>query len=253
MLTTCYQELAAIVSGDLEPLEAAKCVESHRLCWRPEVVHTVLLAESHVYTPAHELSEMTGPHNLATRPLPKVFARFVYCLGYGEPEFAGPDAPRTVGTPQYWKLFASCAAPGLPEAFAPVLKGSNRRFLERIRAKLLLLERLRSLGVWLVDASAVGLYATGGDRIHQAEYEKVLRCCWRNYSGKLVREATPHSVVVIGKAVARVLHRELSGLPGITVHCVPQPQARCTAREVADVHATLFKVCQQAALARGAQ
>lgn len=92
-----------MLPAPLESLKAAQCVESHRMDWHPEAVHTVLLAESHVYTADRELQPMLGPHDLTARRLNQTFARFVYCLGYGESEFAGPRSPQTPGTPQYWK------------------------------------------------------------------------------------------------------------------------------------------------------
>ena len=254
MLPACHEQLSMLLpdpSNSLESLRAAECVERHRMDWRPEVVHTVLLAESHVYTPEHELQIMRGPHHLFPRSLNQTFARFVYCLGYGESEFAGQSLPATVGTPQFWKLFASCAHTPSPLAFAPFLKGTNPSFFKRIDAKLMLLERLRSLGVWLVDASAIALYSTGGARLYQQDYESVLKCCWNNYTGHLVRQAAPHSIVVIGRGVARTLERELSNLAGIKMHCVHQPQGCRKKGMIEDVYATLQQVCQNAAQARG--
>ena len=251
MLSTCHCELASMLPAPLESLKAAQCVESHRMDWRPEAVHTVLLAESHVYTADRELQPMLGAHDLTARRLNQTFARFVYCLGYGESEFAGPRSPQTPGTPQYWKLFASCVYPPSAEAFAALLKGSNPSLLPRLRAKVSLFERLRAFGVWLVDASAIALYSPGGSRLHQTAYERVLRCSWNTYTGHLVRQANPHSIVVIGKGVARALHRELSGLSDVEVHCVSQPQGCRTVGAISEVYASLHRVCQHAAHARG--
>ena len=256
MLSTCHKELALLLPdarASLESLTAAQCVETHRMDWRPEVVHTVLLAESHVYTSDGELQPMKGPHDLSTRSLNQTFARFVYCLGYGESEFVGPSGPHTAGTPQYWKLFASCAQSPYPATFKPYLKGSSPNFLARLKAKLMLLERLRSLGVWLVDASAIALYSPGGSRLHNQDYERVLKCCWRTYTGHLVKSAAPHSLVVIGKGVARTLSHELQSLSKTEIHCVSQPQGCRAKGEIEEVYAKLHQVCQQAAHARGAQ
>ena len=251
MLTHCHQELSVFLPGPLESLQAARCVERHRLDWRPEAVHTILLAESHVFTSDSELLPMRGPFQSVGRALNRTFARFVYCLGYGESDFAGPSLPALPGTPQYWKLFASCVQPASAEAFDPLLKCSNRSFTDRLRAKVSLLERLRTLGVWLVDASAVALYAPGGSRLHQSAYERVLKCCWRAYTGHLVRAATPHSLIVVGKGVARALESELAVLTGVQVHCVSQPQGCRKPGTIDDVHATLYRVCQHAAYSRG--
>jgi hypothetical protein len=181
------------------------------------------------------------------------YARFVYCLGYGEPTFAGPWSPARAGTPQYWKLLASCVQSASPDAFGPVLKTVNRSFDDRLRAKVALLERLRALGVWLVDASAIALCAPGGTRLHGPAYGQVLQCCWRTYTGELIRLAAPRAVVVIGRGVHAALHAELAALRGVDVSCVPQPQA-CRARGTIDpVYAALNRVCREAASARGAR
>ena len=256
MLSICHKELALVLSAasaSLESLKAAECVERHRMDWRPKVIHTVLLAESHVFTLDSELQPMQGPHHFSTRNLNHIFARFVYCLGYGESEFMGPTGPRTSGTPQYWKLLASCAHPPSSAAFAPYLKGSTPSFLTRLEAKLILLERLHELGVWLIDASAIALYSPGGLRLHHKDYERVLKCCWRSYTGQLIGNASPHSLVVIGKGVAQALSKELQGLSKTEVHCVNQPQGCRAKGEIERVYATLHQVCQQAAYARRAR
>ena len=188
---------------------------------------------------------------LTKRQLNPTFARFVYCLGYGEHEFAGPSLPRTTGTPQFWKLFASCVHPPSKDAFAPLLKCGNPSFLSRLRAELALLEELRALGVWLVDASAVALYRPGGARPAHPVCQTVLKRSWHAYTGALVREAKPHSIVVIGKGVARALDKELSAVHNVEVHCVSQPQGCRRAGDLEEVFATLHQVCQHAARARG--
>jgi len=253
MLSTCYQELSGIVSVHMESLAAAQCVEQHRFDWRPEAVHTLLLAESHLLTPDLELQAMRGnPQAVTGRPLNPTFARFVYCLGYGESEFAGPALPSTAGTPQFWKLFASCVRSPDTSTFAPLLKCGNPSYAARIRAKISVLEKMLELGVWLVDASPIALSSPGGTRIYQSDYRRILMCSWRNYVATLVRDAKPHSIVVIGKGVAQALHAELSSLPNVEVHVVHQPQGCRTPGALDEVQATLHRVCQAAAQARGA-
>ena len=252
MLSECYDELSKIVPAHLESLAAARCVEQHRFDWRPTAVHTLLLAESHVLTADCELQAMRGsPHATPERSLNKTFARFVYCLGYGEPEFAGPALPQTRGTWQFWQLFASCVRHPGPETFAPLQKGTNPSFASRIRAKLSVLEEMRALGVWLVDASPVAL-STGSERVHQAQYPEILKRSWRTYAEHLVSDAKPHSIVVIGKDVARVLEGELSKLHSVEVHSVRQPQGCRTQGALDEVQATLHRICHAAARVRGA-
>jgi hypothetical protein len=68
------------------------------LVWRPERVQVVVLAE---WTSREETrSRVTQPDGTETG-----FARFVYCLGYGEPQLVAPEVKPNNGTPQYWKLF----------------------------------------------------------------------------------------------------------------------------------------------------
>jgi hypothetical protein len=253
MLSACYQELSKVLSVHLESLAAAQCVEQHRFDWRPEAVHTLLLAESHLLTPDSELQTMRGsPHAVTERPLNQTFARFVYCLGYGEHEFAGPALPPTAGTWQFWQLFASCVRTPGPRTFAPLQKGSNPSFATRIGAKLSVLEEMLALGIWLVDASPVALCSPGGARLHQSEYGQILRCSWHNYVEKLVRDAKPHSIVVIGKDVAQALHGQLSRLHNVEIHNVRQPQGCRQPGALDEVHATLNRACHAAARARGA-
>lgn len=252
MLLTCYQELSEVVSMHPESLAAAQCVEQHRFDWRPEAVHTLLLAESHLLTPDCELKAMRGNPPVTGRSLNSTFARFVYCLGYGEGEFAGPLLPSTAGTPQFWKLFASCVGSPAASTFAPLLKSRNPSFASRLRVKVSVLEQMLMLGVWLVDASPIALCSPGGSRLHQSDYRRVLMCSWRNYVATLIRDAKPHSIVVIGKGVAQALHDELSSLANVEVHVVHQPQGCRTPEALHEVHATLHRVCQAASRARGA-
>ena len=252
MLAKCYEELSKIVPSHKESLEAAQCVEQHRLVWRPPSVHTVLLAESHVLTDDSELQMMRGCSQATThRRLHQTFARFVYCLGYGEHEFAGPALPSASGTSQFWKIFASCVRTPGPEAFAPLQKGTNPSFAARIQAKLSVLEAMHKLGVWLVDASPVAL-STGSERVHPKNDPKVLKCSWQHYSKKLVEDAKPHSIVVVGKGVERALRAELSTLQGVEIHAVAQPQGCRKQGAFEEVLATVHRVCQAAAAARGA-
>src|SRR5258708_33983740 len=68
--------------------------------WRPDRVRIVLLAESHVWTSREEtLSRVVQPDGVQTG-----FARFVYCLGGGEPQIVSPTVRPNTGGTQYWRL-----------------------------------------------------------------------------------------------------------------------------------------------------
>jgi hypothetical protein len=104
---------------------------------------------------------------------PRGFVSLVYCLSYGENESlsgGGVIDSTNKGTPQFWTLFAACSrgvdhvaetmaknASSSPFA-SDLLKGGNLSVEERLKAKLEVLEDLRSRGIWLLDASIFGWY-----------------------------------------------------------------------------------------------
>jgi hypothetical protein len=82
--------------------------------WRPDRVRIVLLAESHVWTSREEtLSRVVQPDGVETG-----FARFVYCLGGGEPQIVTPSVQPNAGAAQYWKLLHDSVSDGYQRAMA---------------------------------------------------------------------------------------------------------------------------------------
>jgi len=239
----CYQKAGAILGPTAEPLSVATVVENHRRYWRPKSVHTVLLAESHVYTNPNECVAMRGRTLIHPCDTPESFVRLVYCLGYGEPDYVGRSVAPNSGTWQYWKIFSSCVTPPSNESFAPLLKTRNRTYASRIKAKVALLERLRSRGVWLVDASILALYRPGGARTGRRVCEHVLACCWDNYIGHVLQECRPRSIIVIGHNVARALTGRLDEITRGHHTVVSQPQAHVRSEEGRGIHETYFRVC----------
>jgi len=239
-----------LLATGAEPFSVVECVERHRLYWRPQRINTLLLAESHVYTHGHECIDMQGTDTFGLSDLTRQFVRLVYCLGYGESDFVGQTLANNSGTPQYWKLFSSCVLPPSADTFALILKSHSRSFRGRLQAKIDLLNRLRKLGVWLLDASILALYQPGGGRLHVQRYNALLRCCWENYIGPVIQDAAPHSLVVIGKGVRAALQQELKQLTRIRIETIPQPQARLPSLEIAANYNLLHRVCQNAASAR---
>jgi hypothetical protein len=84
-LRAAYDRAASLIGPDrAESFEVALEVERLRLAQRPRDVRVVLLAESHVWTsPEETASRVRQPDGVVTG-----FARFVYCLGCGEPSRA---------------------------------------------------------------------------------------------------------------------------------------------------------------------
>jgi len=214
----------------IDSLEVVNQVEQYRQFWKPEETNVVLLAESHVYTDKEDSKmkcDRTILHGIIPNyPLP--FVRFVYCLGYGENELlirVRADR-RNAGTPQYWKIFSSCVAESEDHlGFDKVLKTGTPSLSLRLRNKVNILRKLKKKGVWLLDASIVGLYGSG-----EKDYkvtERILEICWRNYISDIMEETNPKHIIVIGKRVGGILNRKLRRLT-IPFTVIPQPQARGT-------------------------
>ena len=65
----------------LESFEVVKLVNEYREYWKPKHVKTILLAESHVFTPEKETEII---HSVSLPDYPSKFVRFVYNLSYGQ-------------------------------------------------------------------------------------------------------------------------------------------------------------------------
>lgn len=237
-----YEELERIVDPTrLEPYHVVEAVERHRRAWQPERTRTLLLAESHVFTGERDchpfrwsdrVAGVRGNSGVGLADLPAEFVRLVYCLAYGENQLlmAEDRVQPNVGTFQFWKLFHACCHPVTENSdFAPILKTGNPDPRQRLAAKLDLLATLRDRGVWLADASILGLYRPGapaGAKSHMAE---VLAVSWNHYISPLILANRPRRIVVIGKGVFKALEsglNELAGRLAIEVSCIPQPQAK---------------------------
>jgi hypothetical protein len=223
-LNKTYTRLAELRGEKIEPFEAVELVEQYRQYWRPDKVCVVLLAESHVQTSSEDM-EIRLPSIDELPGYPTRYAKFVYCLAYGEKHLTrhGQHPPRD-GTPQFWKIFFACANQvEANEDFAPIQ--SKTAFPERIANKIALLKGLRNRGVWLVDASISALYH-GGEKPTWDKIEQAIRISWSGYTYNVVRECQPEHVIVIGKGVGRVVGASLERLTGGRYTIFPQPNAR---------------------------
>lgn len=186
-----------------------EAISAWREAWRPAQVRVLLIAESHVV-------EQSGDAGLSVetkrRDLPSTFCRLVYCLGYGEATLCRPRSPaNNRGTPQYWRIFATLAA------------GVQQRGPRGVAQKNALLNRLRDLGVWLVDACVAGIYCAGSRTVPASSYSAVLRESYQSFVLPCVATDAPQIVYVIGKGV----YDALVGLPLIKPGCwLYQPNAR---------------------------
>jgi hypothetical protein len=207
--------------------------------WRPDRVRVVLLAESHVWTSRDEtLSRVQQPDGVETG-----FARFVYCLGGGEPQIVSPSVRPNVGAAQYWKLLHD-ALHGPNHPHSGLLKSGEPDSQRRLENKLSLLHGLRTAGIWLVDASISALYR-GGKRVAGQPYTAVLRTCWDCYVGEVVRSSAPMAVIVIGQyvhdAIGGAIRKDLGD--GVRLDVVQQPNAWRSAPSLLQYREQVFDLC----------
>lgn len=227
----------------VDSLKVIKDVIRHRNFWKPEEVKTVLLAESHVYTPAEEnYHRLNFPEDEIYKEIPIEFVRLVYCLGYGE-DWLIPHIEKNKGTPQYWKIFSACVSNSHDYDFWKVSKTETPYELSRLENKVNLLQELKRKGVWLVDCSIVGLY-NFGKTVGPKILAEVLECSWDNYIKHLVINEKPDHVIVIGTGVGKAISRKLR-LACINHTILPQPQARLSAEKHKNALRTYYEICNR--------
>lgn len=234
----------ALPSAKIDSLEVVKRVEKYRQYWRPRKANVILLAESHVYTDEED-SRMQLNKSIMSNILPDYplhFVRFVYCLGYGETELLTRKKAgwKNTGTPQYWKIFSACIAEDENNrGFHKILKTETKSFFVRLHNKVRILQTMKSKGIWLLDASIVGLYGSG--QKDARIFQEVLEICW-NYMKDTILEASPKHVIVIGKGAGDILYRRLHGL-SIPFTVIPQPQARGTSEWQLENYKRYQRIC----------
>lgn len=233
-----------------EPIEAVSAVYQHRLCWQPDHVRVLLLAESHVFTSAEEANAQVDVTRFGLSEVPSAYVRFVYCLGYGEDSIVSRTVPKNSGTPQFWCMFADCVATSSHDSSdAGVLKSREPDADARIRNKIALLQEMRQRGIWLVDASLIGLYQLGRKKPEADVMAEVVRLSWNAFWGVTLSDINPAHVVVIGRDVARWLAQPLEKTFAGRYTVVAQPNAHLSAEERSRERAALNAICRRHAMA----
>ena len=211
-LQQCYDTVKDLVTST-DSLEVIEEVEKYRKLWRPETVKVVLLAESHVHTTKEDSLEWSFGRNPTYGGR---LVRFVYCLGYGENLVKISSNP---GTSQFLKILYGCVNQVSDKMeFAPILKSMTRDRDQRLRNKIELLMKLKNAGIWLVDASIIGINEEAAD-----VRKRVLLGSWDTYTGHLRGELRPKQIIVVGIGVEKTLRHRLIEL-AIPYHPIPQPQ-----------------------------
>lgn len=222
-----YQKLKDALGDQIEPFEAIELVDAYRQYLKPASCNVILLAESHVYTTKADISIPLS--NIPELPgYPRRYAKFVYCLGYGERSLTNSvHHPKRDGTPQFWKIFASCGNVGkLEDSFTAVQ--SKTSAVHRIRNKVNLLLRLKANGIWLIDTSIAALYREGKKLKNMNE---ALAISWTNHTRQIVYDENPAHVICIGKGVAAVVEKDLARMFPDRYSVVAQPNAFLSSEE----------------------
>lgn len=192
-------------------------VAAWRGAWRPKRVRAMLLAESHVAQRDGDLRTRVRTDWTGIGDLPSQYVRLVYCLGYGESEICSPPPEANGGTWQYWSIFGQIAR----GENQPAKSASS--FSSRLRWKLGVLSELQRRGIWLQDASPLGLYLGSGRRVDPRRQIQLIRDGYQRWVWPSVEADNPMKVWVIGSGVAAALG-DLQGVDRSRV--ITQPQDR---------------------------
>lgn len=215
----------------IDSLGVVRKVEEYRQFWKPRNgICVMLLGESHVYTKKQDyelkcrrsvLDKIMLPEN---PDYPVNFVRFVYCLGSGENDLLTRKVDKNKKW-QFWKIFSSCVAENERNlGFHKILKSKKKgtpNLEQRLANKVNIARKMQKRGIWLVDASIVGVNKL--DR--KKTKNEIFRICWRNHVSSVISKSRPKHIIVIGKGVGNVLHSELQKLK-IPFEILPQPRGR---------------------------
>ena len=241
-LEETYSEIKSKIGKklEIESFKVVKSVDEHRNFWKPNKIRILLLAESHVFTTdAEHDSTMLFDNFAELENYPTGYVKLVYCLGYGEKESV--KIPVNRGTPQFWKIFVSCASRDFDSESKKILVSKTLDFRQRLGNKISILERLKEKGIWLVDASIVALY----NDVKKPEpeiMEEVIKISWKNHVSKVIQESNPEKIIVIGIGVSRFLRDELNEI-NIPFHVQPQPQARLSRSDIERTFEKYYELC----------
>lgn len=236
-LESTYYDIKNIFEH-VESFQSVELVEKYRKFWKPKKVKTILLAESHVFTSIEEMKiELDNIQMLEAYP--KQYSKFVYCLAYGEKNLTNNALhPKRDGTPQFWKIFHSCVNNiESNKCFHPIQSATP--FNERIINKIEILNKMKDLGIWLVDTSIVALYHNGKKPKNMPE---IIEKSWEGYTKNIILDAKPRKIIVIGKGVAKTIEKSLN-YNNLNFTIISQPNAHLSSEEHLENFKSYYKLC----------
>ena len=245
-LRNCYDRIQ-LLGLELEDYQVIEAVRRHRDYWRPASTQVVLLAESHVWTTQQDFSCKIDVDRFGLVGYPTNYVRLVYDLAYGENQLLNCSPVKNSGTPQYWKIFyATCNRITSNANCAAVMKSSNPELVQRISAKISLLNKMKHRGIWLMDASVVSLYKPGGFKPSPAAMQSAIELSWDNYIVHELRAIRPQHVICIGIKVFKTLESRLRRhFRAEELSCIAQPQAHLSAvQHLANLN-HCFEICER--------
>ena len=245
-LLKTYKTLESTLgSNSIESFEIVNTVHDYRLFWKPKKVKTVLLAESHVYTSNSDYESYLNTSYLKLPRYPNKYVRFVYCLGNGENEVLNLNIPKNTGTPEFWKIFYSCCNKiNSREDCKPILKSKTKLDI-RIKSKIKLLNSLKDRGIWLLDASIIGLYLPNKPKPSYKTIDKCINICWDLLIEDILKKENPRNMICIGKTVEKVLNGKLNKMFGHNLTVLPQPSTFLKSENRLEVLQSYFGLCNQ--------
>ena len=236
-LETTYNEIRGIFKN-IESFSSVELVERYRKFFKPKDVKVILLAESHLFTTLEEM-KIELPDIDTLENYPKQYSKFVYCLAYGEKNLTKNSLhPKRDGTPQFWKIFFSCVNDIKNNGcFRPIQSSTN--FNERIKNKINILNKMKDLGIWLVDTSIVALYDNGKKPKNMPE---IIAKSWEGYTKNIILDAKPNHTIVIGRGVAQTIEKSLKQ-NNLRYTVIAQPNAHLSADEHLKNFQSYYKLC----------
>jgi hypothetical protein len=238
----------------IDSLNVVKQVEQYRQWWKPSQACVYLLGESHVSTREEDFAlECKRYQNDIIPNYPTHYVRAVYCLGSGEPSILNGNMEDNHGTSQFWKIFSSCIATDYKKlGFEKILRRETPNTFRRLLNKVNILKEMQKKGIWLMDASIIGIYRTKenfGWDMNKEVKDKIIETCWDFYIKNQIVESQPKHIIVIGKGVEKILERRLELLKsfsGIAYSVLPQPQGnRGTSEEQLDTYREYQRICSK--------